>query len=83
MSRQRKEVKEVSEEPKHDPQEDDPKLGKIIRKAGKEARRRVLGNKPLDLGQGFQIWAIQKEILREKGVDWKTPAELNPRIKFD
>ncbi len=36
------------------------------------------------LGSCHRIWAIQKQILKEKyGITWYTPAELNPDIKFD
>lgn len=36
------------------------------------------------LGSCHRIWAMQKEILKEKyGITWYTPAELHPEIKFD
>jgi hypothetical protein len=38
----------------------------------------------MQLGSCHRIWAIQKQILREKhGITWYTPAELHPEIKFD
>ena len=36
------------------------------------------------LGSCHVYWANKKIILREKyGIDWKSPAELNPFIHFD
>ena len=35
-------------------------------------------------GWCHSYWACKKRILKEKyGIDWKSPAELNPGIKFD
>ena len=73
---------------KHDPQEDDLKLGLIIREAAEEASRRV--NKKYGLkeheqliGLGHEIWTVQKSILKGKGIDWKSPKEMNPTVRFD
>lgn len=36
------------------------------------------------LGYCHVYWAVKKRILKEKyGIDWKSPAELNPHIRFD
>jgi hypothetical protein len=62
---------------KHDPQEDDPRLKKIIEAAGKEAEE-VLNNHERygKLGVCVTFWLEQKRILREKyGIEWKTPGE--------
>jgi len=46
-------------------------------------------NIPLDdlhMGLGFCniIWEIQKSVLKEDyGIDWKSPAELNPMVSYD
>ena len=38
----------------------------------------------MQLGSCHRIWAIQKQILKEKyGITWYTPAELHPEIIFD
>ena len=37
-------------------------------------------------GMGFwhQYWAFKKRILKDKfDIDWKTPQELNPDVRFD
>ncbi len=68
----------------HDPIEDDPKLGPIVEKARREAVSEELGNQPERLGFCHIVWATQKRILKDKyGIDWKTPAEMNPGILFD
>jgi len=74
---------ELYSKPKHDPQEDDSKKGPIIKAAAEEARQKVCGDKPLELGQSRAIWAEQKRILTEKGINWMSPAEMNPGIVFD
>ena len=36
------------------------------------------------IGSCHRIWAIQKQILKEKyGITWYTPAELHPDIRYD
>jgi len=36
------------------------------------------------IGSCHKIWALQKQILREKyGITWYTPSELHPEIKYD
>jgi hypothetical protein len=72
---------------RHDIKERDPKLKKIIKLAEQEAEKLLKESSPgCDklLGYCHSLWDEQKRILREKyGIDWKTPAELNPDICFD
>lgn len=35
------------------------------------------------LGSCHIYWERKKQLLREHGIDWKTPAECNPDILFD
>ena len=38
----------------------------------------------IQLGSCHRIWAIQKQILKEKyGITWYNPSELHPEIKYD
>ena len=38
----------------------------------------------MQLGSCHRIWAIQKQILKEKyDITWYSPTELHPEIKFD
>ena len=68
---------------KHDPQEDDPRLKKVIEAAEKEAEENLAD---LPKGRGFchKLWAEKKRILKEKyGIQWKSPSDMNPFILFD
>jgi len=66
-----------------DPKEKDPTVKATIEKAREEAERN-LANHPKRLGFCHKLWAEQKRILREKyGINWKSPAEMNPGINFD
>ena len=66
---------------KTDPQEDDPIIGPKIVAAGHAADKLV----PDSRGRGrcHAIWKEQKRILLEQGIDWKSPAEMNPHRFFD
>jgi len=73
---------------KHDPQENDSIKGPIIKKAAQEARDKI--HKKYDLLEGdykleiaHEIWNKQQKILKEKGIDWKTPIEMNPGVLID
>jgi len=74
-----------------DPFGDDPESMKISTSKRIEEAKRLLPNNPeqaaqvfMQLGSCHRIWAIQKQILKEKyGITWYTPAELHPEIKFD
>ena len=68
---------------KHDPQEDDPIMGPIIKKAGEEAEKLVLKNRSRGLGDCHKIWEKQKKILKQRGIDWKSPSDMNPSVMFD
>ncbi len=30
-----------------------------------------------------KLWAMKKVLLREQGIEWKSPKELNPHIIYD
>lgn len=67
---------------KFDPQESDPKLRVTFAAADAAAERRV-GNVKRDERFVFRFWSEKKKILRQKhGIDWRTPAELNPQIRY-
>ena len=35
-------------------------------------------------GMCHKVWARKKQLLKQMyNIDWKSPAELNPQIKFD
>jgi len=68
-----------------DPIENDPQLKPLVEAAAKEAEAEL--QPPRDgheMGMCHHLWRRQKEILRERhGIDWRSPAEMNPDIIFD
>lgn len=67
---------------KHDPIEDDPKYRKILAAADKKAEKETKNSKGR-MGHCHAFWGAKQRILAKKGIDWKSPAELNPYCKFD
>lgn len=35
------------------------------------------------MGICHRYWYRKKELLKEYGIEWKSPAEMNPDIRFD
>lgn len=35
------------------------------------------------MGFCFGFWSQKKSLLAERGIEWRTPAEMNPRVLFD
>lgn len=70
---------------RHDPQERNPQLKKLIVAAGQQAEASLAALVPPGaLGRCHFVWAEQQRLLKENhGIDWKTPAEMNPTIMFD
>lgn len=48
----------------------------------KECDRR-LGDTPRGMGFCFAHWSTLRSVLAERGILWKSPSELNPRVMFD
>ncbi len=67
---------------KIDPIESDPKYKEILSSVDKEIEKKYGDSPPM--GYCHMLWAKKKQILKEKhGIDWKSPADLNPHIQFD
>lgn len=69
---------------KHDLKEFAPKYEELIADAGRKADEN-LANEPRDAAFAERFWAEKKRILKaEYGIDWKSPAEMNPEeVIFD
>ncbi|MGB5636858.1 MAG: hypothetical protein WBM44_28925 [Waterburya sp.] len=66
-----------------DPIENDPQFKEILAQADAEAEKNVKDH-PRSMGFCHLFWSTKKDILRYKyGIDWKSPAEMNPDIRFD
>ena len=70
---------------RRDPIENDSRYAWMIQKAEKEAEAELAAaGIASTLGYCHMLWPRQKRILKEKyGINWKTPAEMNPDILFD
>jgi hypothetical protein len=66
-----------------DPQEDDPRLREIFKQVDTEVEK-VLSTYSKESSSIHIYWGTKQRILKEKyGIDWNTPAEMNPSIYFD
>ena len=66
----------------HDPVEDTPEYKAIEKELDQKIRARI-GDKR-GLGFCHIYWIAKKNILKtDYGIDWQSPAELNPHIIYD
>lgn len=65
---------------KHDPIEMTPKYLEVIDEVEEKIDKNL---KYRGLGSCHEIWNLKFEYLMEKGIVWKSPAMLNPRVRFD
>jgi len=69
----------------YDPIEEDPRYADVFKKIDAEVDE-SLGITSKGGGRGYihVIWETKKRILKGKyKIDWRTPAELNPQVRFD
>ncbi|TWU48967.1 hypothetical protein Poly51_48710 [Rubripirellula tenax] len=67
----------------HDSIERDPEIAPLIDEADKMTEEE-LANEKRRMGFCHLYWRTKKRILKEEfGIDWKTPAEMNPGVMFD
>ncbi len=43
----------------------------------------ALKDEPRGMGFCFMYWPVKRNFLAEHGIEWKSPAEMNPRVIFD
>lgn len=67
---------------KFDPIERTPEWEDIYYNVEQECDRR-LGDTPRGMGFCFGYWAELRNVLAERGIEWHSPHELNPRVMFD
>lgn len=76
-------LRRLRESFRHDPLEDDPSFAVVLQAASERAEQE-LADHPRGIGFCHVFWEKKQEILREQyGLEWKTPAELNPHMTFD
>ena len=67
---------------KYDPVEDTPEYQAIKDELEAKVLERMGGE--MTRGNAYMYAGLKKEILKKDyGIDWKSPQELNPRIKFN
>ena len=67
---------------KFDPIERTPEWEDIYYDVEQECDRR-LGDTPRGMGFCFSYWVELCNVLAERGIEWHSPHELNPRVMFD
>jgi len=70
-------------ESRSDANEYDPKMIPIIQQAYEEALAEMKPRNPGQLGFAPVLWWTMKAKLKAKGIDWYSPADLNPNTRFD
>ncbi len=66
----------------HDPIEDEEPTGSLIRRVRDRADAEV--DPETGFGRCHAVWGRTKEILKQEyGIEWYSPAEMNPDIIFD
>ena len=68
---------------REDAKEFDPKYRKQIADAENYAASCMKKEKMQGLGSCHAFWSMKKEYLQEHGINWRSPAELNPHTSFD
>ena len=43
----------------------------------------LLKNEPRHMGFCHRYWSVKREVLAKYGIQWRSPAVMNPRIRFD
>jgi hypothetical protein len=69
---------------KSDAKEYDPKFEKVIEEVnvevGAEMKKQGTYQK---FGSVHQFWGLKKEKLKARGIEWRSPSELNPNAIYD
>jgi hypothetical protein len=69
----------------HDPVEDDPRHAEVFARIDGEVDA-LLADHPQRGAEGFchVRWSAKQRLLKERyGIDWRSPAEMNPQVIFD
>jgi hypothetical protein len=66
----------------YDPVEDTEAYKKAVEEI-KDEIDEFMKDRPDGMGSCHVYWSIKKNLLKKRGIDWKTPSECNPYIMFD
>lgn len=67
---------------KADPIERTPQWEELYYEVEQECDRR-LGDTPRGMGFCFAHWSTLAAVLAERGIEWRSPSVMNPRVMFD
>jgi hypothetical protein len=71
-------------EERSDARESDPKYRHIFEEVGREVTLEMKRKGTyMHFGSCHEFWGLKKEKLKAKGIDWRSPAELNPNTVYD
>lgn len=74
----------LTTETKEDGKEYDPKYRKIIEEVNEEVKTEMMQQGTYrKFGSIHDYWLRKKEKLRTRGIEWRSPAELNPNMIID
>ena len=66
-----------------DPIERTPLWEEIYYEVEKETDEAIGRNVPRGMGFCFMYWSSKADVLARRGISWKSPHEMNPRVMFD
>ena len=66
-----------------DPIERTPLWEEIYYEVEKETDEAIGRNAPRGMGFCFMYWSSKADVLARRGIFWKSPHEMNPRVMFD
>ena len=69
-----------AEPPRYDPIATDPAFAQIFGEINAELEKRRPEKR---IGQCHSLWRAKKAMLKERGIDWLSPFDLNPFMRFD
>ena len=77
--------KEIDHSMNYDPIEDNADIQPTLALASDEAHAELAAQgQSGGLGYCHSLWSVKKRILKEKyQVEWRSPGEMNPEVKFD
>ena len=67
---------------KYDPIEDSKEYQDVIDEVEQKLYEQ-LKDEPRFMGFCFRYWSLKRTILAEYGIEWRSPAIMNPRVHFD
>ncbi len=65
-----------------DPIQRTPQWENVIYDVERECHE-ILKDEPRHMGFCHRYWSVKREVLAKRGIEWKSPQAMNPRVRFD